>query len=457
MKYFGGSTMSFMIAFGVISIMLGFGMLIRSKIPFMRKMLVPTSVIAGILGFLFMNSGFLANTDTSIFNTIVQHLFTISFISIGLTSNPTSGDTSNKTLARGSLALGMVWNLIYAVIAVIGAVLLYFVGGFFDMNPVYGLLIPFGFAQGPGQASTFGAIFEQYGWADASTVGVTFSAIGFLLAFVVGVPLAKYGLKKGLSRNNNAIKEYVERGYYKKDETKNNIGQETTFSGNIDTMTFHFMIIGISYIITLLLAEVIYYIPAVGPTIASMLFMIGLLVAYVVKYMMTKLNIDYLIDNTFQSKITGWATDYLIVASFMAVQLSVIGEWIVPIVFVSIVVALFIFFISVYFGKRIGGNNDFERTLGLFGTTTGTVPSGIALIRIVDPTFNTTTAAELGMMNIPMIFSLITLSTILAMAEGTLSFGLGLILLLLPIPFYLLILKMVKVWNKPSYSLKENN
>jgi len=128
----------------------------------------------------------------------------------------------------------------------------------------------------------------------------------------------------------------------------------------------------------------------------------------------------------------------------------------VPIAFVSIVVALFIFFISVYFGKRIGGNNDFERTLGLFGTTTGTVPSGIALIRIVDPTFNTTTAAELGMMNIPMIFSFITLSTILAMAEGTLSFGLGLILLLLPIPFYLFILKMVKVWNKPSYSLKAN-
>jgi len=322
--------MGFMIAFGVISIMLGFGMLIRSKIPFMRKMLVPTSVIAGILGFLFMNTGFLANTNTSIFTTIVQQLFTISFISIGLTSNPTSGDTRNKMLARGSLALGMVWNIIYAVIAVIGALVLYFVGGLFDMNPVYGLLIPFGFAQGPGQASTFGAIFEQYGWADASTVGVTFSAIGFLLAFVVGVPLAKYGLKKGLSRNNTAIKEYVERGYYKKNEIKNNMGQETTFSGNIDTMTFHFMIIGISYIITLLLAEVIYYIPAVGPTMASMLFMIGLLVAYVVKYIMTKLNIAYLIDNTFQSKITGWATDYLIVASFMAVQLSVIGNGLCP-------------------------------------------------------------------------------------------------------------------------------
>jgi len=448
--------MSFMMAFGLASIMLGIGMVIRAKVPFIRKMLVPTSVIAGIIGFLFLNSGLFRETDTSIFNDIVQHLFTLSFISIGLTSKPKSSspDSGVKAIGKGAFGMGMIWNTIYAATPIVGAVILYFIGDVFNLNAIYGLLVPFAFTQGPGQAATFGAIFEQYGWTDASMVGVTFAAIGFLLAFLIGVPLAKYGLKKGLSVNEHQIDAFVERGYYNKEEEKAILGRETTFSGNLDTMTFHFAIIGIIFVITLFLAEIIAYIPAVGPTISSMLFMIGMLVAYLVKYIMNQLKIDHLIDNQFQSKITGWATDYLIVAAFMAVQLSVVGAWLVPIIIIALVVAIVTFFVSMYFGKRFGGQNDFERTLGLFGTTMGTVPSGIALVRIIDPTLNTTTATELGMMNLPMIFSGATLTTILAMAEGSLSFELGLVLLFIPIPIYLIVMKIFKVWNKPTYQLK---
>lgn len=443
-------------AFGIISIMLCLGMVIRAKIPFIRNTLAPASVIAGIMGFIFINLEFFENIDTSIFNTVVQHLFTLSFISIGLTSNPKSktGESSIKSVAKGSLGLGMIWNILYAFTPIIGGLLLYFIGNIFGMHPVYGLLIPFGFSQGPGQAATFGAIFEQYGWTNASMVGVTFAAIGFIVAFFVGVPLAKYGLRKGLSVNNNKIDDYVKRGYYNKNESSTMLGKETTFSGNIETITFHFAIIGIVYVLSVFLADIISNIPGIGETIASMLFMVGMIVAYGVKYIMKKLNIDHLIDNQFQGKLTGWATDYLIVASFMAVQMSVVGNWIIPIIIVSLIVALVTFVVSLYFGRRIGGENDFERTLGLFGTATGTVPSGMALIRIVDPTLNTTTGTELGMMNLPMMFSYVTLATILAMAEGTLSFELGLVLLFVPIPAYLIAMKILKVWNDPTYQLK---
>lgn len=450
--------MNFMMAFGIASIMLGLGVFIRAKVPFIRNTLAPASVIAGIIGLVFMNLPIINNVDTSIFNDIVQHLFTLSFISIGLTSKPKSQtkDNSMASSAKGSLGMGMIWNILYAFTPIVGGLILYFIGDMFGINPIYGLLIPFAFTQGPGQASTFGAVFEQYGWADASMVGVTFAAIGFLVAFFIGVPLAKLGLKKGLSVNDSKIDDYIKRGYYNENESTISLGKETTFSGNIDTMSFHFVIIGITYVISLILAEIISYIPAIGPTLSSMLFLVGMVAAYGVKFVMNKLNIGHLIDNQFQSKITGWATDYLIVSAFMAVQLSVVGNWIVPIIIVALVISLITYIICVYFGKRIGGENDFERTLGLFGTSTGTVPSGMALLRIVDPTLNTTTATELGMMNIPMMFSYVTLATILAMAEGTLSFGLGLILLFLPIPVYLIVMKVFKVWNKPTYELKSD-
>lgn len=47
--------MKFMFAFGLASIMLCIGTLLRAKVKVFQKMLVPSSVIAGILGFFFLN------------------------------------------------------------------------------------------------------------------------------------------------------------------------------------------------------------------------------------------------------------------------------------------------------------------------------------------------------------------------------------------------------------------
>lgn len=453
--------MSFMIAFGIASIMLCIGMILRTKVSLFKNMLVPASVIAGIAGMIVMNTGVITQTDAGVFTQIVNYLFTLTFISIGLTSSRSNKDnkgSAGKEIMKGSLGLGFLWNLLYALTPAVGAIIILLIGGYFGMNAFYGLLIPFAFAQGPGQAATFGTIFEQtYGIENAAMVGLTFAVIGFLACFLVGVPLAKYGLKKGLAKNIDSgnINGFIKRGFYTKDDKREAMGSETIYSGNMDTMTFHFAIMGISFVMALGIAELVSYIPGIGPTFSGMLFMYGMLAAYLVKFVMKKLKIDYMLDNTFQTKITGWATDYLVVASFMAVKFSVIGEWAIPILIESIVIILLTLIIVTYFGKRLGGDDDFARTLGLFGTATGTVPSGIALVRIIDPSLRTNAAVELGLMNVPMMFSFVTVSTILAIASGAISMTVGILLLLAPIPVYLIVLKVFKVWGKKTYDFNE--
>lgn len=450
-----------MIAFALASIMICIGMVIRSKVTFISHMLVPTSVIAGMLGLFAMNLGLSKIVDFDLYMQIVTYLFTITFISIGLTSNNQSNkhDSSvGKQITKGAVSLGLVWNILYALTPAVGLVVILLVGGFFEMDPVYGLMIPFAFAQGPGQASTFGLIMEsEYGIANAAQVGVTFATAGFLVCFLVGVPLVRYGIKRGLTKHMKDIEanDFLTRGYYDKDEERDVLGKETVYSGNLDTMTFHFAMIGVCFLLALGMAKVISFIPGIGGTFSGMLFIYGMLAGYLVKYILRKLQINHLIDNTFQSKITGWSTDYLVVASFMAVPFSIIGLWIVPITIEIIVVTIITLIISIYFCQRIGGDNDFERTLGLFGTATGTVPSGIALIRIIDPSLRTTTAIELGLMNVPMVLSYITVITIFGIAAGTLSIGLGIILLIAPIPIYLILLKVSKGWGARTYTLKE--
>src|SRR5699024_8838135 len=227
--------MSFMIAFGLASAMLCVGLIIRTKVGFIKRMLVPTSVIAGIVGFFVMNSGLITAIDSEMYIEIVTLLFTVTFISIGLTSNPKSKSkaSSGKDVAKGSLGMGFTWNILYALSPVVAVLILLLIGRFFGMDAVYGLLIPFAFTQGPGQAATYGAIMEnEYAIMDAATVGVTFSALGFVLCFLIGVPLARYGIRKGLAKSmkSREVEKPVERGYYIKNEERDSLGDETMYS-----------------------------------------------------------------------------------------------------------------------------------------------------------------------------------------------------------------------------------
>src|SRR5699024_1407658 len=202
-----------MLALGLISIMICIGLVIRVKFGIFRKMLLPTSIIACLIGLIVMNTGLITFVQSDMYVDMVNIFFTIVFISIGLTSTSKQNAPSSKEIAKGSLGMGIIWNIFYTLTPVIGALLLLTgIGKLFDFNPIYGLMIPFAFAQGPGQAATFGTIMEQqYGIADAAVVGITFASIGFIICFVIGVPIARYGIRKGLAKNmgSESLKEYV--------------------------------------------------------------------------------------------------------------------------------------------------------------------------------------------------------------------------------------------------------
>ncbi len=450
---------SFLMAFGLASITLCIGTFLRAKVPFLRNMLVPASVIAGIIGLVVMNAASALKldlgTDGNMYTEIVNHLFTISFISISLTGSGDKGNGTAKNIFKGALGMGMVWNLLYALTPLLGIILIALIGGAFDMDPVYGSLIPFAFAQGPGQAAAYGTIFESHGWENAAMVGVTFAAIGFVVAFLVGIPAAKMGIARGIAKNASKLDDTILRGYYKEEEQTAVTKKDTTCNSNIETLTFHFAVIGLCYVLALGVAWVFSFVPGIGASLSGMMFMNGMIAAYIVKAIMKKLKIAYLLDDGLQSKITGWTTDYLVVCAFMAVSFSVIGKWMAPILIEGVVITAVTFFVCFYFGQRFGGENDFERTLGLYGTSTGTVPTGIALVRIVDPNFKTNTAVELGLTNIIMMASTPVVIIMTLYAQGDLSSLYTCLGLALCVIIYLVVIKLTKCWGKKSFSWKK--
>lgn len=214
---------SFMMAFGLAGIMLCVGMVLRARLVFLRRMLVPASVIGGIIGMILMNILPMTNVDigadSGMYTNIVNNLFTISFISISLTGSAQGHGASKKEIMRGAVGMGMVWCLLYALTPIIAAVIIGLAGKSVGMGSIYGFLIQFAFCQGPGQSAAYGAIFEQFGIENASMTAITFSTIGFIVAFLVGIPAAKAGITSGIAKHCGRLDEPVLRGYLKKTGT----------------------------------------------------------------------------------------------------------------------------------------------------------------------------------------------------------------------------------------------
>jgi len=442
-----------LLIFGWMSAMLLTGVLLRARIRFFQNYLIPSCLIGGVLGLVLETIGVIRFPPES-WESFAYHLFNISFISVGLTSGNTAEEKATKGngYLKGSFWMCLTMTSCFGLQAALGGLLVLlfgFLGS--DLFPTFGFLVPMGFEEGPGQALSFGKVWEGIGFEHGATIGLTFAAVGFLFSFFVGVPLANWGLRKGLaSQEGGSLPPEFITGIYSKDEQGEAAGNLTTHSANIDTLAFHVALIGLvyalTYVLTLLLAKVV---ATFAPDVASMLwgffFFFGLVIAFLVKTGVQKSGAGHLLDGGVQRRLTGWSVDFLIVATIMAIQLVVVWKFIVPIAAMALACGIATTLLTVYLGKRLWSYN-LERMVAIYGVVTGTVSSGLLLLRIVDPEFKTPVAVEIGIMNLFMV-PIVLGSGILVNAPLWWGWGVGVTALVFAgiMAVALVLLKMLKM------------
>mgnify|MGYP001815708585 CR=1 FL=1 len=399
-----------MLIFGWMSAMLLAGVFLRARIRFFQNYLIPSCLIGGLLGLILETVGVIRFPSES-WESFAYHLFNISFISVGLTTGSAAEEQTpkDKGYFKGSFWMCLTMTSCFGLQAALGGILVLVFGLLgSDLFPTFGFLVPMGFEEGPGQALSFGKVWEGIGFEHGATIGLTFAAVGFLFSFFVGVPLANWGLRKGLANQEGGRlpPEFIT-GIYSTNEQGEAAGNLTTHSANIDTLAFHVALIGLvyalTYVFTLLLAKVV---ATFAPDVAAMLwgffFFFGLVIAFLVKLAVQKSGAGHLLDGGVQRRLTGWSVDFLIVATIMAIQLVVVWKFIVPIAAMALACGIATTLLTVYLGKRLWSYN-LERMVAIYGVVTGTVSSGLLLLRIVDPEFKTPVAVEIGIMNLIMV------------------------------------------------------
>ncbi len=441
-----------LLCFGWLGIMLLAGIMLRAFVPFFQRFLFPSCLIGGVLGLVLLHLGVI-KVSVSMLETFAYHTFIISFISLGLTPDEKTDQSSGggKDVVRGGIWMALIEGVSFPLQALIGGiiVLVYKLIGQ-DLFPTFGFLVPLGFTEGPGQALSIGKVWEGYGFQYAATIGLAFAAAGYFAAFFVGVPLSNNGIRKGRAMHApKTLPMDFLRGLAGKSDNKESAGEQTMHSGNVDTLAFHAAMVGLVYILTYALIQ--FVAGMMAPKMADMLwgffFFAGLFIALLVKFLMKKIGIVHIIDPGVQRRITGWAVDFLLVATAMAIQLVVVWEYIVPVLLMAVISTVLTTAVIVYLGNRIWSNN-LERTVAIFGTCTGTVSTGLLLLRIVDPDFKTKTALELGVMNIfvsPVILGTMLLVSAPLLWNWSMELTLGVFLALLVV--CLALIKILNMWG----------
>lgn len=442
-----------------LAVFLLIGIILRAKLRFIQKFLIPSCLIGGIIAMVLRNSGIIS-MNIGMLELFVYHLFNLSFVSVGLT--PASKERKNiskKERLAGPLGMGLMQGIIFPVQAIIGGVftlILIWVG--FDLFSSFGFLTPLGFIEGPGQALSIGQTWEQIAahiYTNATVVGLTFAAIGFFFAFFVGVPLVDWSIKKGLSdQTPKELPSDFIKGVIQRNQEKTVAGYETTHPANVDVVSFHSALVGVSYIATYGLVSLLTSVlPAdIAKMVWGFFFFFGLVVAILIRMIINKLEVDYLLDRDVQKRITGWSVDFLIVATITAIELAIVWNYLIPISIISLVTGITTVIVVFYVGKRMWQKYTMERIAAIFGTVTGTLPSGLLLVRILDPEFKTPAAIDLGLTS---IFAAPFILSGLLLVNAPVLFGWSVELTILAfggmLGVALLLTKIFGLWGKPRF------
>jgi ESS family glutamate:Na+ symporter len=445
-----------MLLFGSFAVMLICGVLLRANIAFFQKFLMPSCLIGGMIGFILINLGVLKFSAADV-KTWAFHFFNCSFISVGLTGNDSPGKAGSgkKSYLKGPLWMALTQNAIFPLQAIVGGLLVMMLGFMgYQLFPTFGFFAPLGFEEGPGQALSFGKVWEGFGFASATTIGLSFATVGFFFSFFVGVPLANWGIRRGFAAHGpKTLPKEILTGILARNQAAEPAGRLCFHSGNVEALAFQSALIGLVYVLTYFSVK---YIGMIVPAdVASILwgffFIFGLGIAILVRLVMGKFNVDYLADAGIQRRITGWAVDFLIIATVMAIELAVVWEYIVPIAVISLTVGIATTLAIVYLGKRIWAYN-LERMVAIYGTVTGTVSCGLLLLRIVDPEFKTPVAVDIALMN---LFSIPGIGLCLVLVNGPVWWGWSSALTLVMFSAVMLtalaLLKIFKLWGPPKF------
>lgn len=401
-----------LIQFSIIAVGLLLGNILRTKVPFLQKSLIPSALIGGALILIFKAiPGMNAFVDKTEMEIITYHALGIGFVALALKNNRIESKSSTmKVIETGTLTASSY--ILQGIVGLLVTIPMFYFGR--KIFYAAGLLLPMGYGQGPGQALNFGVIYMNHAANQEITFpgadfGLSIAATGFIVGSVVGVIYMNILKKKGKisiaaikDRQVNTLQDY---------ESENEIPD----TESVDKMSIQICLVLFTYFLVYLFNSWIQSLDlgtfgtnTLKPLMWGFNFLLGTLFGILVKWVMNgckkaKIVKREYINNYLLNRISGFAFDVMIVAGTAAINFAEFKGFALPFALVCTFGAIATFFYVLWVCKHLYPTYQYEGFFSMFGMLTGTASNGMILLREIDPKFETPAANNLVLQTLPAV------------------------------------------------------
>ena len=408
----------------LLSLLLGSLLLanmLKRKIGFIRKSLIPTSVLGGLI-LLIVSIVYQAATKTlgqektifdlqifggngsKVLEMITYHCLALGFIASSLKTSKEkiTGKRVKEVFNTGVQTVSTyLIQAIFGMIVTIACALWIFP----DLLPASGILLCLGFGQGTGQALNFGNIYEaQGGLTNGANFGLSIACIGFLVASIGGVIYLNV-----IKKRRGLVFDDVKEKPIPSEEIQGD--NEIPVNGSIDKITFQIIFIVVVYAIAFAIIKGLsLLLPGFSATLYGFNFLFGVLIATLFKTILNACNKKKVvkrvyINNFFMDRISNFFFDLMIVSGVAAIRLDLLGDYWHILLVLGVGGFIITYFYTLFISKKLFPEYADEQFLMMFGMLTGTASTGMVLLRELDPQHKTPAAENLVFQNLPaMVF-----------------------------------------------------
>ena len=429
-NFWDSGVWGWMLLMGILLGSLLIGNVIKKSIPILQQSLIPTSVLGGaillvvaavyklITGDVLFDTALFNGKGTDTLEIITYHSLALGFIA---SSFKTSGGKLTKQRSAEIFNTGITTVSTYLLQAIFGMAVTMIaalvITGFF---PAAGALLPFGYGQGTGQALNYGQIYEGMGFVGGRSFGLTIAALGFLSAAIGGVIHLLI-----VKRRGKLVKSSRRDGSTQTDRVESYF--EIPMQESMDKMTVQIALIVVAYaIVYLIMAGLGNLLPGMRAVIYGFNFLLGVLVATLMKITMNFLRRKHVIrkkytNNFLMTRTSNFFFDLMVVAGVAAIRLDQLESYWGIILILGLTGLVVTYVYNRIVARTLFPDYVEEQFLMMYGMLTGTASTGVILLREVDGDFKTPASDNMVYQNFPAIvfgFPMMFLATLAPKKPG---------------------------------------
>lgn len=436
-NFWESSVWGFMIIISVLLVTIVLANILKRTIPFLKNSLIPTSVLAGgIILIVSIAYTLIVEHVGDLSETLPKNLFELSFFgNYGTATNdegavvPITGLNVLEVITYHSLALGFIATafkpdgakltkkrsvevfdtgvttvstyLLQGTLGLLVTILFpVLVGGF----KAAGLILPFGYGQGTGQALNYGKIYEGLGFSNGSSFGLTIAALGFLSASIGGV-IHLHLVRKRQNKKAICIDDEDEKIPMESVQAKG----DSPMEGSVDKFSIQVGVVLFTYTLAygamLLIGSLL---SGMKATIYGFNFLFGVLFASLVNHFVKRLRLRRVmkkqyINSFLMKRVAGFFFDLMVVSGIASIQFEAIRQYWLSFIILGVLGALSTYFYLRVVCKKLFPGYVEEQFLMMYGMLTGTASTGLILLREQDNHLETCAADNMVYQNLPAI------------------------------------------------------